>query len=142
MYDASEVPNDDIHTDTETSSSESEEENIHEAVGKNEEHHVKYCLHCVYELLYDYRLYVAEYKNLFYIYKFLTTLPMTQVGCERCFSKMKIIKTRLRSTMGNENLETFMLMSCEKDLLEAVNEEVIINNLCKYSAELTRLLML
>ncbi len=35
-----------------------------------------------------------------------------------------------------------MVMSCEKDLLEAVDEEIIINNLCKHSAELTRLLML
>ena len=33
------------------------------------------------------------------------SLPLTSCSAERAFSKLKLIKTRLRSTMGQENLK-------------------------------------
>lgn len=98
------------------------------------------CVSCVYRLIVDYRMYSLEYENLFKIYKFLLTLPMTQVTCERSFSKLKIIKNRLRSTMNNENLEACMLMACENDILQGIDEFIIIEKLCKSSSEYDRLL--
>jgi hypothetical protein len=57
--------------------------------------------------------------------------------CERAFSKLKIVKTRLRSLLSNELLETFMLMSIEKDLLSEISMDDIIGtcaffNVCTY----------
>ena len=74
------------------------------------------CLLCCFRILFKYSLHASAYSNLFLVYKYLLTLSFTQVSCERAFSKLKIVKTRLRSSLSNELLETFMLMSIEKDL--------------------------
>jgi hypothetical protein len=78
--------------------------------------------------------------NLFLVYKYLLTLSFTQVSCERAFSKLKIVKTRLRSLLSNELLETFMLMSIEKDLLSEISVDDIIPFLVKKSTQFSRLL--
>jgi hypothetical protein len=78
--------------------------------------------------------------NLFLVYKYLLTLSFTQVRCERAFSKLKIVKTRLRSLLSNELLETFMLMSIEKDLLSEISVDDIIPFLVKKSTQFSRLL--
>lgn len=44
------------------------------------------------------------------------TLPVSSATTERTFSKLKIIKTRLRTTMTNTRLEDLMLITCEQDL--------------------------
>ena len=124
-----------------SSSSEDEHNDEEEELWGDEKMCRKFCLHCVYKMLLKYRIYVAEFGNIFYIYKFLLTLPMTQVTCERCFSKLKIIKNRLRSKMSDKSLETFMLTSSEKDILEEVSEEEeVIDALCKERTEMARLL--
>lgn len=41
----------------------------------------------------------AEFENLYNIIKLSLTLPTSSCTVERSFSKLKIIKTRLRSTM-------------------------------------------
>jgi hypothetical protein len=42
--------------------------------------------------------------NLFIIYKFALLLPSTQTTCERVFSKLRCIKTTLRSTLHQNHL--------------------------------------
>ena len=44
-------------------------------------------------------MYCSNYTQLYKVYKHLSTLAITHVSCERVFSKLKLIKTRLRSTM-------------------------------------------
>ncbi|XP_008178520.1 zinc finger MYM-type protein 1-like [Acyrthosiphon pisum] len=44
------------------------------------------------------------------------TLPVSSSSPERAFSKLKLIKSRLRSSMGEDRLESLMLISCEKDI--------------------------
>lgn len=73
-------------------------------VCKKEENCMK-CLLCVANIIHKYNMYSLEYKELFKVYLFLLTIPLTQVTCERSFSKLKIIKTRLRSCINQENLE-------------------------------------
>jgi hypothetical protein len=46
------------------------------------------CLTCVYMFLSHYNMHSAAYKNLYQIYKLALTLPVTQVFCERTFSKL------------------------------------------------------
>ncbi|XP_008190174.1 uncharacterized protein LOC103311999 [Acyrthosiphon pisum] len=57
----------------------------------------------------------AAFPNLFVAYKYLCTIPATSVSSERSFSKLKLIKTRLRSTMQQNRLESLLLLSCESD---------------------------
>ena len=54
------------------------------------------------------------------VYEHMLTLSFTQVSCERAFSKLKQIKTRLRSNLANDKLEAVMLMTSEKDLLDDI----------------------
>lgn len=52
-----------------------------------------------------------------------TTLPVTSASPQRTFSKLKIIKNRLRSTISQGRLENWMLISCEN--LSINNSDVI-----------------
>lgn len=69
----------------------------------------------------------------------MLTLACTQVNCERSFSKLKIIKTRLRASLGQELLEALLLISIEKDKIP--NSEKIINEFAKSSKLLSTKLL-
>uniref|UniRef100_A0A803KFL2 DUF4371 domain-containing protein n=1 Tax=Xenopus tropicalis TaxID=8364 RepID=A0A803KFL2_XENTR len=99
------------------------------------------CLTCCYRLLYDYNLHSAAYTNLFAVYKTLLTLACTQVSCERVFSKLKIVKTRLRSMIGQELLESFLLINIERDIANNLVYDDIIDNFAKSSSLLQKLLI-
>lgn len=101
-----------------------------------------YCISCAYKVICDYNMYSVLYTELSKVYKYLLTIPMTQVSCERVFSKLKLIKTRVRSNLTNENLEAFVMMQCEKDKLIGLDNEKVIDKLCEQSDELKRLLAL
>lgn len=58
-------------------------------------------------------------------YKFLFTLSVTQVACERSFSTLKFIKHGLRSTLSYNLLEAFILMATEKEILMVLDTDVI-----------------
>ncbi|KAJ8897931.1 hypothetical protein PR048_003289 [Dryococelus australis] len=63
-------------------------------------------------------------------------------GCIHCAYYLKLIKTRLRSNMINYNLETFLIMQCERDKLVALDNDMVISKLCEQSEEMRRLLVL
>lgn len=49
-------------------------------------------------------------------YTFILTLSVTQVTCEKKFSKWKTLKTRFRNTSFNRvNIVKFIMISIEKD---------------------------
>ena len=98
------------------------------------------CLLCCFRILFKYSLHASAYSNLFLVYKYLLTWSFTQVSCERAFSKLKIVKARLRSSLSNEPLGTFMLMSIEKDLHSNISEDDIIPFLVKNLTQFSRLL--
>ena len=104
--------------------------------------HDEFCINCAYKLLKQYNLYCQTYPGLTIAYKLLLTLSVTQVTYERCFSKLKIIKNRLRNTLSTEILDAFMLMSCEKDLLLSLNNHTIIDRVALKSKLLTSKLIL
>ena len=60
----------------------------------------------------------ATYSNLRVLYKILLSLPISNCSTERSMIRMKLIKSRLRSTMTDEGLIGLMLMSAEKDLVD------------------------
>ena len=53
----------------------------------------KACFTCAYKVLHQYSLNSTAYSELYTVYHFLLTLAITQMECERSFSKLKLIKT-------------------------------------------------
>ena len=50
-------------------------------------------------------------------------LPVSSASCERVFSGLKTIKSRLRSTMGGEFLSDLLTVYMEKDLLKKIVQD-------------------
>ena len=84
----------------------------------------------------------SELKNIFpSLYTALCIsliLPVSSASPERAFSKLKLIKTRLRSTMCEERLESLMMISCEKDI--PIDTDEVIKCFSSYSPVLLKLL--
>ena len=129
---------DDAYSDDETSLRDA----IAEPVICKESALCNNCPSCVHRFLYRYNFHSAAYRNLYQIYKLAITLPVTQVTCERVFSKLKIVKTRLRSMLTDEHLESLMLISVENKLLKTtISSEAIIDAVGESSKEFRRLLL-
>lgn len=109
---------------------------------KNILHDINNCLHCVYKLLYNLNMHVSAYSVLCASYEFFLTLSVTEVNCERTFSKLKLIKTRLRTNINQEHLEALLLMSVEKQLLSEVDLSNVIDYLKAGSSVLNKMLSL
>jgi hypothetical protein len=101
----------------------------------------KNCAICCYQILGRYNLLTDAYNVIGLGYKFLLTLSFTQVACERSFSTLKFIKNRLRSSMSQEHLESFMLMATEKDILMNLDSDEIIDKTAATSVLLQDLLI-
>ena len=105
----------------------------------------KNCLSCAFRLLSQYKLCSTAYENLLFLaYKYLVTLSVAQCLCERSFSKLKLVKTMLRSSLTQENLESLIIIPIEKDLALELkdNKEEIIDKFAASSKELSSLLLL
>jgi hypothetical protein len=64
----------------------------------------------------------------FLAYRILFTIPITVASAERSFSKLKLLKNYLRSTMSQESLNGLTTLCIEKKLLNGVNIEAIIDD--------------
>lgn len=67
------------------------------------------------------------YPNIEIALRIFLTLPVTVASCERSFSKLKIIKNYLRSTMGQERLSGLAVISIERDISTTVNYDDVID---------------
>jgi hypothetical protein len=56
------------------------------------------------------------------------TIPVTVASVERSFSKLKLIKSYLRSTMSQERLNGLAILSIEKMMLENLEYKNLISN--------------
>jgi hypothetical protein len=68
------------------------------------------------------------YPNIFVAYRILFTIPITVASAERSFSKLKLLKKDLRSTMSQERLNGLATLCIENKLLDDVNIEAIIDD--------------
>ena len=55
------------------------------------------------------------------IIEFILVLPATNATSERSFSKLKLLKTYLRSTMSHAHLNHYMVFSVYKEHLDALD---------------------
>jgi len=62
------------------------------------------------------------------------TIPVSVASAERSFSKLKLIKSYLRLTMYNQRLNRLVLLSIEKDFLNKINYDNLINNFISQKA--------
>lgn len=53
-------------------------------------------------------------------------IPVTTCSCERSFSKLSIVKSKLRSTMLQERLENLLTMFIEQEKAYNVNLDEVI----------------
>lgn len=61
------------------------------------------------------------YPRAALVYKFMMTLPITVASNERTFSKLKLVKNYLRSTMDNQRLFYLLISSIEYDKLDEID---------------------
>ena len=59
------------------------------------------------------------------IVKLILVLPASNAESERSFSKMKLVKDRLRSTMNAKKLNHFMIVGHNKDIFDNLDFEEI-----------------
>lgn len=72
--------------------------------------------------------------NVVIALQILNTMPITVASGERSFSKLKIIKNYLRTTMTQERLVGLSIMSIERELLKSLNYDDLITEFAKAKA--------
>ncbi|XP_045807663.1 zinc finger MYM-type protein 1-like [Trifolium pratense] len=61
------------------------------------------------------------------VLRLVLTLPVSTATTERAFSAMKIIKTRLRSKMGDDFLKSYMIVYIEDEIAEKFTSDMIVD---------------
>lgn len=61
--------------------------------------------------------------NLWVALRIMLTIPVTVATGERSFSKLKLIKTYLRSSMAQERLNSLAILSIENDIVKMIDVE-------------------
>ena len=74
------------------------------------------------------------FPNAWVAYRILLTIPVTVASAERSFSKLKLIKSYLRSTMSQERLNGLAILSIEKELVEKLDYVNLINTFASKNA--------
>ena len=67
-------------------------------------------------------------------FKLYLTVTVSIASCERSSSKLKLIKSYLRSTMGENRLSALALLSIESDLVETLSFDDIISEFASMKA--------
>ena len=65
--------------------------------------------------------------NLIIAIRIYLTMAVSVASCDRSFSKLKLIKTYLRSTMGQNRLTNLAILSIEREQTESLDFDEVIN---------------
>lgn len=77
---------------------------------------------------------LGYFPNATIAYRILLTIPVTVASAERSFSKLKLLKSYLRSTMSQERLSGLAMIAIENEILENINCEELINQFAMKNA--------
>ena len=72
---------------------------------------------------------IDSFPNAFIAYRILLTITVTVASAERSFSKLKLIKSYLRTTILQERLSGLAMLSIENDLLDKLEYNDLIKKL-------------
>jgi hypothetical protein len=75
------------------------------------------------------------YPNASIAYQILLTIPVTVASAERSFSKLKLLRNCLRSTMLQERLNGLAMCSIEKDILDTIDLDSTLEDFASKSAQ-------
>lgn len=78
--------------------------------------------------------FIDIFPNTFVSLRILLTLPVSVASGERSFSKLKLIKTYLRSTLSQERLCGLSTLAIESDTLKSVDSDTILKEFAKLKA--------
>jgi len=74
------------------------------------------------------------YLNVSIAYQILLTILVTVASAERSFSKLKLLKKNLRSTMLQERLNSLAMCSIEKDILDKIDLDIVLEDFASRNA--------
>ena len=75
-----------------------------------------------------------SFPNTCITYRILLTIHITIASTERSFSKLKLIKSYLRSTMSQERLSGLAILSIKKKMLEELEYKILISQFASQEA--------
>ena len=75
-----------------------------------------------------------SFPNTCITYRILLTIPITIASTERSFSKLKLIKSYLRSTMSQERLSGLAILSIKKKIFEELEYKILISQFASQKA--------
>ena len=64
-------------------------------------------------------------------FQLLLTAPITSASSELSFSKLKLIKTVIRSVMKERRLKDVITLGCEKDFTDTIDLETVVDRWAK-----------
>ncbi len=79
------------------------------------------------------------FPNVFIALRIFLTLPVTVASGERSFSKLKLIKTYLRSSMSQERLNGLAILSVEHELADSISTESLVQEFAGRKARKVKL---
>ncbi|XP_059148433.1 uncharacterized protein LOC131935795 [Physella acuta] len=82
----------------------------------------------------------SMYPNLATLYRIFLTLPISSAGVERSFSRLKLLKTYIRSTMNEDRLSSLALITIERQLASDVDLKDVIDHFAKMKPRRKRML--
>jgi hypothetical protein len=74
------------------------------------------------------------YANVTVAYRILLNVPVTVASAKRSFSKLKLLKNYLRSTMSQERFNDLVMCSIEKDIFDTIDFNTILNDFASKNA--------
>ncbi|KAK9697609.1 hypothetical protein RND81_08G048500 [Saponaria officinalis] len=74
------------------------------------------------------------YPNIWIAYRIIFTIPVSVASAERSFSKLKLIKSYLRSTMSHDRLNGLTMISIERDMVKHLDYESLMNDFAEKKA--------
>lgn len=84
---------------------------------------------------------LSSFPNLTVMYRILLSLAATSCSAERTMSRLKIVKNRLRSSMGDKWLSSLLILASEKDIFKAIPNDDIINQFALTTSRRKQLLL-
>ena len=80
------------------------------------------------------------FPNLRISLQILLTIAVSIASCERSFNKLKIILSYLRASMGQDRLSNLALLSVERETLNTINFDNVIDQFASVKARKINLL--
>ena len=72
--------------------------------------------------------FIESLPNLIIAIRIFLTMSISVASCERSFSKLKLIKSYLRSPMSQIRLTSIAILSVERDITDNTNFDHVIND--------------